>query len=493
MNITFRILLISTGFILGLKTVSAQQEFTLYYMPVLAQSTYLNPAAVPEHKFSFSLPVPSIYVGFNNSALSVSSFVDKNGNVDYQDFVDGLKRNNNYLGVGSNVEALSFRFKVDNNFFQFSSRVITDLRMRYPKDLLGLGAEGIKDGYSLSGIGIDMNSYLEYGIGFTRVKPDSKWTYGGRLKLLNGLANVQTKTSNIELQVNQDDIFQYDLKSEIELNMGVGVDGAKIGDFDELFEADFEDVAKARKFNKGLAIDGGVTLQFTDRLSFGAAINNLGYINWKNLSENYRSEMSLSFEGATLENIDFSQSIDSLFDAQMDSIFTSYEETFENSFDTTNIAYKDWLPSTLFLSAHYQLSPKVKASGSIYTEFYKGINLGLIAGVNYSLVRGLDLTTTWWWFRKSAANLGIGLVGKLGPVQIYTVMDNILPGGWVKISDQETQMEGVLLPYRVKNFNFRFGMNLVFGRLKEESRLPNQGLSKGRHGVRKYLYKPSLR
>jgi len=94
--------LLAVGLVMVIRVAQAQQEFTLYHMPVLSQSTYLNLAAVPEHKFSISLPIPSVFVGFNNSALNVKSFVDKNGTVDYQRFVDGLKDKKNYLGFPCN-------------------------------------------------------------------------------------------------------------------------------------------------------------------------------------------------------------------------------------------------------------------------------------------------------------------------------------------------------------------------------------------------------
>lgn len=485
--------LFTTVLIMIICRVQAQQEFTLYHMPVLSQSTYLNPAAVPEHKLSISLPLPSIFVGFNNSALNVKSFVDKDGTVDYQRFVNGLKDKKNYVGMGANIELLNVRFKVANNFISLHSRLVSDFRFNYPKDLLGIGAEGIKDGYSLSGLGIDYSNYIEYGVGFTRAKPDSKWTYGGRLKMLNGIANIQTKTSDIDITVNQDDIYQYDLNANLDVNIGAGVDGGKIKDLDELSDLDFDELRDLRKLNKGFAMDLGATLQYNDRLSFGAAINNIGFINWKSYAENYTSDLSLSFEGVNLENINFSENLDSLIDVQLDSLVNSYEDAFDDSVDTSRVAYKTWLPTTLFLSAHYQLNPRLRASGSLYAEFFQGVSLGLVTGLNYSMNKRMDLTATWWWFRKSAANLGIGIVYKPGPVQLYLVMDNILPSSFVRVSDSENDINDLLLPYQVKNFNLRVGMNLVFGRIKNESRLPNQGLTKRKHGSRKYLYKPSLK
>lgn len=485
--------LLAVVLVMVMSVAQAQQEFTLYHMPVLSQSTYLNPAAVPEHKFSISLPIPSIFVGFNNSGLNVKSFVDKDGTVDYQRFVDGLKDKKNYLGMGANVELLNVRFKVANNFISLHSRLVSDFRFNYPKDLLGIGAEGIKDGYSLSSLGIHYSNYIEYGVGFTRARPDSKWTYGGRLKMLNGIANIQTKASDIEITANQDDIYQYDLNANLEVNIGAGVDGSQIKDLDELGDLDFDELRDIRKLNKGFAIDAGATLQYNERLSFGAAINNLGFINWKNYAENYTSNLSLSFEGVNLENINFSENLDSLIDVQLDSIVNSYEDTFDDSVDTSRVAYTTWLPTTLFLSAHYQLNPRLRASGSLYTEFFKGVSFGVVTGLNYSMSKKVDLTATWWWFKKSAANLGVGMVFKPGPVQFYLIMDNILPASFVRVSDPENDIDRQLLPYQMKNFNLRVGMNLVFGRIRDESRLPKQGLNKRKHGGRKYLYKPSLK
>lgn len=473
--------------------VQAQQEFTLYHMPVLSQSTYLNPAAVPEHKLSISLPVPSVFVGFGNSALNVKSFVDKDGIVDYQNFIDGLRDKNNYLNIGANVELFNIRCKVRNNFISLHSRVVTDLRILYPKDLLGIGAEGIKDGYSLTGLGIHFNNYIEYGLGFTRAQPDSKWTYGGRLKMLHGIANIQTKKSNIELNVNQEDLYQYDLNADIEVNIAAGVDGSKVKDLEDLGDLNFAEFKDIHKLNKGFAIDVGATLQYNKRLNFGAAINNLGFINWKSYAENYKSKFSLILDGVAINNYDFSQSLDSLIDAQVDSLITSYEDIIANGEDTSRKAYKTWLPTTMFFSAHYQLNPRLRISGSIYTEFFKGVSLGVVTGLNYSTGKNVDLTASWRWFRKSAGNLGVGMVFKPGPFQFYLIMDNILPASLVRISDPETEIDGILLPYRIKNFNLRVGMNLVFGRIKDESRLPNQGLKKRKHGGKKYLYKPSLK
>ncbi len=461
---------------------SAQQEFTMYHMPALAQSTYLNAASVPEFKVSLTLPGTSMFFGINNSALNVKAFVDKSGKVDYGRFVSGLKQSNNYLGTGVSVDLFNLRLKAANNFFSVSSRVIHDSRFLYPKDLPGIVSEGFEEQYRLTGIGFHSSTYIENAIGFTRVKPDSRWTYGGRVKLLSGIANMQTNKSDLELRINNNEIYNYQVDVDLEVNSSIGIDESVTDDLGSLNT--LNDYRDAVKLNRGYAIDGGVTYQHTNKLSFGLAVNNVGFINWESYVRNYTSKFSTTFDGIVIE--DFND-----FNNKFDSVANHYEEVFKENTDTTKQAYKTWLPATTFLSAHYQLSPKVRASGSLYTEFFRGASVGATAGLNIALGRGFDFTTSWWYLRKSAANMGLGLIFKSGWVQSYIIMDNVLPASFVNINDSELGIKNLLLPYQVKNFNLRIGINLVFGRIRNESMLPAQGLRKRKNAFRKYLYKPS--
>ena len=473
---------------------SAQQEFTLYHMPVLSQSTMLNSAAIPEHKVSISLPIPSVFVGFNNSAFSVKALMDKNGTVDYGKFVEGLSKNKNYIGFGANVELFHLRIMAANNFFSAQSRVVNDIRFLFPKDLLGLGAEGVRDGFSLSGLGIHANSYLEHSLGFTRVRPDSRWTYGGKLKLLKGITNIQTKSSEIELVVDDQDLYNYDLSANLELNVGVGLNKSRFASFDDITNINVENYKDAKEqvqLSTGFAMDAAATFQASPKISFAASLNNLGYINWKSFTKNYKGSTTFEFDGVQINDLDFSQNLDSLISNQLDSTLTALTDLSNSSIDTTANPYKAALPANLFLTAHFQLSPRARASASLYSEFFNGLSLGAVAGLNISVTRRFDFTASWWWFRKSSTNLGLGMVYKPGPFQFYMVMDNVLPASFVKINDAEKGIENLWLPYQVKNFNMRIGMNLVFGRIKAESRLSKSGLTKKKHGIKRYTYKPS--
>jgi hypothetical protein len=474
---------------------NAQQEFTLYHIPVLYQSTFLNPIAVPEHKFSFSL-LPSTFVGFNNSAFSVKALVDKKGNVDYDKFINGLSKNRNYIGIGVKEEIFHLQLKIANNFISIGSQVINDFRFTYPKDLLAIGATGIKDGYSLSGLGINFNSYIEHSVGFTRVQPDSRWTYGGKFKLLKGIANVQTKKSEIELTVDNTDIYNYNLNANLEVNVGAGVDGNQYTSLDDIQDItinSYSDVKDIMKLNTGYAVDLAARLQLSKRSSFQVSLINLGFINWKNFAQNYKINSTLTFDGATIDNINFGNNIDSLFSSQLDSIVQSYETQFKDGVDTTNVAYKSWLPTQLFISLINQSSHGLTATASLYAEFYKGVSIGPVIGLNTRVGRNLNLTTSWWWFKKSAINMGLGIVYKPWYGQFYIIMDNILPASFVKVTDPELELDGVYLPYQMKNFNIRVGLNIVIGKIREESQLPLRGLRKREGAARRYLYKPSNR
>jgi len=476
----------------------AQQEFTLFHMPVLYQSTFLNPISIPEHKVSFSL-VPSTFVGFNNSAFSVKALMDKEGNVDYNKFIKGLSKDRNYIGVGFKEEIFHLRFKIANNFYSVGSQLINDFRFTYPKDLLAIGATGIKDGYSLSGLGVYFNSYIENSVGFTRSKPDSKWTYGGKLKLLKGIANVQTKKSDIELTLDNTNLFNYNLNANMEVNVGAAVDGSKYTSIDDIANISFDsirnynDAKNIIKLNNGYAIDLAGKLQLNERWSVQASLLNLGYIKWESFAQNFKINSNLTFDGVTIENIDFSSNLDSLMSLKKDSIFQSYETQFKNGVDTTNVAYNSWLPAQVFISIIHQESNNLTATASLYAEFLNGVSIGPVVGLNSRLSRNLSLTATWWWFKRSASNMGLGIVYKPWYGQFYVIMDNILPASFMKVSDPELGLNEVYLPYQVKNFNIRVGMNIVFGKIREESRLPLRELRKEKDASRKYLYKPHNR
>ncbi|MDH5610299.1 MAG: DUF5723 family protein [Cyclobacteriaceae bacterium] len=488
--------LLTIGLLAYAQALQAQQEFTMYHMPALSQSVYLNPANVPEHKVSITLPGTSVFVGFNNSALSVRSLMDKNGTVDYQKFIDGLSKSRNYLGMGLKTDLLNVRFKAANNFFSINSQVVNDFRFTYPRDLLGILQSGISDGYSLSGLGVHFNSYLEFGAGFTRVKPDSKWTYGARIKRLKGIANIQTKTSEIELTVDQNNLYNMDLTTNMEVNIGAGVDGDVYQTLDDLSNmnlsvnnaSDVKQIVKT--LNKGMAVDMGGTFQFTQKISFGASLINLGYINWNGFAQNRKINSTIRFDGVTLHNMGFKNNLDSIT-AQLDSIKAGFSDQFQNGMVTTYNPYRSWLPTQFFLSSHFQLSPRLKTSASLYAEFFNGISVGPVVGMNYRFGRVFNFTASWWAVRKSASNMGLGLIYKPWFGQVYLIMDNVLPASMVKVSDPGLNLNGLYLPYTVKNFNARLGMNIVFGKLREENRLPMMGLTKRNNAVRKYLYKPS--
>ena len=487
-------------FIFLLVTISmqafGQQEFTLYHMSSLAQSANLNPASVPEHKVSIFF-VPSIFGGFNNSSINVKALLAPDGTVDYNKFVAGLNERKNYLGAGAKVEFFHLRIKAADNFFSLSSQVVADVRLNYPRDLLALASEGISGEYSLSGLAVDANSYIEYAAGFTRSRPDSKWTYGARLKWLNGIANIQTKDTDIDVTVHdgENEIYTYDIKAKGLVNVGAAVDGEKYKDLEDLSQIkinSFSDAWNEFKPNNGIAADLGATFQFTPKLSFGASVLNVGFINWKSFANNYHVDSNVTIEGVDID-VDPDEDFESVFRAEIDTLLQDYQDEFREGVDTTYNSYKTWLPTQVFLSAHYQVTPKFRTTVSVYTEFYKGISVGTVVGANYRFSNTFNLTASWWWFRQSAINLGLGLVFKPWFGQLYLIFDNILPAKMVQINDPELEIENLWLPYEAKNLNARVGMNLVFGKIREVDRLPLNGLKKKKDGTRKYLYKPPFK
>jgi hypothetical protein len=69
---------------------------------------------------------------------------------------------------------------------------------------------------------------------------------------------------------------------------------------------------------------------------------------------------------------------------------------------------------------------------------------------------------------RSFTNLGMGLSLRMGPVQFYTIADQI-PLTWNRVTFPE-ETRAVPVPDRIDYFNLRLGMNLLFGRVKPQKR-----------------------
>jgi len=446
------ILLLSLGLAVGVK---AQSELTLPFMSDVFQSSYINPTVLPEHTFSLGLPgVSSIYTQFISNGFrpgKVISFKNDTTHIDPNKLLAELK-DKNLIYSGTSLDIFHLRLKIRNGYYWFGMRNNLNVSFQYPKDFIELALRGnasfIGKSLDFSNLNVNMTLYNEYSFGMA--KEFNKWVFGGRISLLQGLSSVRFVPKSLNIKIDTM-MFRQTFNADASLDMaGIPMNSAGDPSFDHAQEMSYLTDYLTNFKNRGFSLSAGVTYKLNDKLKFSASFYDLGFINWKDSVVNYTLKGQSSFSG-----LDALQAYLNGSDIGADTIIDSMLDDFTR--DTINKSYKTYLSPKFNVSVSYNLFRRttvgLSASAVYNKKLYPAVTLGLSQGVG----RFLNLLTTISYNQKTINNLGVGLVIKPGPFQIYLITDNIYPA---------------INPESFTNVNIRVGMNIVFGRVKHSVGLP---------------------
>jgi hypothetical protein len=449
-----------------LQKVSAQNEVTFPYLENVFQSSYINSAHVPEHKVSIGLPgISSTYIGLTNTGFSFNDlrnrtyFNAKNDKVDELAVgrtISGLKKEN-YFYSAANVDLFSIRVKVKHYFWSFNVTEKFYNRISMPQDFLRLLWRGNVDGapqeglvkYDLKNIAFNTTHYREYGIGM--VRQERKFVFAGRLKYLQGLSNVYFKPKNLALTTEAN---MYDLS----LTTDATVNTSGIPE-------DFDDF-NARRYltnmkNPGLGLDGAIAYKLDKKWTLSFAFNNVGFIKWNDNIKNHSVKGGTTFAGADLgPYILRTIKGDSL---GLKDYLNQYGDTLQQAFKyrENSDKYSTWLIPQFYFTAKYNLFSRTAVAGSIYLEKFIALRPAFTLALYQEIGRAVNLVGTYSIQYGKFDNIGLGLVLKphAVPLQFYFAGDHLLTT-YTLVNDT------YVAPLDSRTFNFRFGVNLVFGSIK---------------------------
>lgn len=436
----------------------AQKNQTLYALDNTPQAHYLNPAFKPKSKLFISfliLPIQS--VGVSNSGFNLNDMLSKRAQDDslQLDPEKAIKKMQklNYLTLESYNELFSFGIRKEKSYFSFSvtNRLISNVI--YSKDLFQLAAEGNGQTFlgkraSFDGIGVNVNSYIEYAIGFNR-DINEKFTLGARVKALSGIANVNTRSSKFGLYTD-------------ETTFNLTIDGSATVNtsaikplYDSLAPSNYNPAANAYNFkNFGMALDLGATYQVSKKIKLSASLLDLGFINWKTDNATFISNnIDYRFEGIDLNrflkdstNLVFEQLKDTLKD-----VFSSVEN------DKT---YKTGLNTRFYVGGTYDLTKSINLGATLLSEVIKSqYRAAFIVSSTVKLKNWLSATVNYSQQARSTGNVGVGLSLRGGPIQFYVITDNVL---------------GFISPANSKNFHASFGFSLMLGKIDDKKVEPSK-------------------
>lgn len=432
-------------YLLLIITAKAQQDFLMYNMNEIPQSSYSNPSNQFNGKFFIGLPLMSSnYYSVSNSGFAYSDAIKKNGDSLLLDFKALIKEleDENFISFNTKIDLFSLGFQIGKRT-QIGLNVTENINFRfnYTKDLIRFVYEGngaFEDNTAnFENVGIAANYYREYGLNISH-QFTNKLRLGTRLKYLYGIANIYSEKTDLSLTT---DPNNFNLSAQAD----VAIKTSGVNNFDDTESSDFI----SSKDNSGFGIDLGGNYELNNKLSFNASILDIGYITWNSDNKNYTIPGGqYTYKGIEIDA--FTSEKDSSGNNSFDRVLDSLEEAF--SVKESEESYTTPLVSRVYLGANYKLNKKILLGGLIQSEFFKGtVRPSFTVSFNYKATKWINLATSYTAINRSYNNLGLGFSINPGPVQLYVMSDNIL---------------GAIQPQHTRHTQVRFGINLIFGSKK---------------------------
>lgn len=440
-------------------------------MDRVVQTNQLNPARQPCCRFYVGFPgLVGDQFTYENNGFGYEDIIMKN--VELDSLVFFLNPNNtngesnfmksvrkvNYLGGEVNIGLTSIGAQINDELslsFDINERI--SARTFYPKELIQLALDGNQDrqSFSMKNLGFDFKHYREYALGLS-VKQTKEWTIGFKAKVLFGKSNISTN-NNIVLNTGLDEWTIPE--SGINVNVSIPESIAKItedssGKFNGIESNDEPDL-KAYMMNRknwGLALDFGAIYRMNDKFEFSASLIDMGAISWKSGTYNFSQNGSATFKGINLNPSDSTKPNPGQDIANM-------QDSLDLRFTTE--PYATQLSTKFYLAGRYFIAEKFSFGLLSRTEFYRGrIRPSLTFSANLT-DKVISTSFSYTMTHNTYSNFGWGINFKFGPFNYYFMLDNI-PMNYYSMTASESAIP-VLIPDSFKFFNYRFGLNLLFG------------------------------
>jgi hypothetical protein len=448
----------------ALTTVSAQVN-TLYHMETVSTRHELNPSFQPVPNGYYStLPVFSgFYFNAGNNSLVFEDllYLQKNGGNNKTtwffnnensigNFYNNLKKTTNIYSE-ADLRLFAFGFRIfDNAYITAGLDTKVSVSSTVPKDLLKLLVYGTNDtvginSFNFNKFGVKASAYTELALGYSQ-KIFPKLTLGGKLKFLVGHANVNTKIDNFKLNASRD---KWDLEINGTANMSLPGAEYELDKQGKIGSVNMEDFAASDLWGGfGLAIDLGANYKLLDdRLTVSASLLDLGFIAWKakNVS-NMLVDGRFEFEGIDFE---FENGVAKWDEGYFDNLI---EENID--YTTTFESYTSSLAAKVLLGVEYGILDNKLTFGGLSksTIINKTVFQEITASVNYLQFKYFNASLSYSLLNGHFGTVGIGLGGRLGPVNLYLAGDYF-----------PAKYTNRFIPYRNEAFNFQMGILFNFG------------------------------
>ncbi len=459
-------------------SVQAQPNNTLYFMKGVPQANRVNPAYQPNCNFYIGIPmlaplvadVSSSSLAWNDIVYhnpmqsdSLITFLHPEGNTDA--FLNKLKPVNTMI-TDMGTSAISFGFRTDVGFFSMDVTSRWDGNIYYPGDMARLLINGAPPGekYTMDGMAVDLSAFDEIAVGWSGQILDNL-TVGARAKVLFGIGNISTKSSNLSLYTSTEDWL---LKSDMQFNASLPFAEVTYDDDDMIEDIVLDEALENPTFstvysymfngkNLGFGLDLGASYRPFEELQISASLVDLAYIRWTDEVHELDYTTEYDFPGFELNFFDLGDDY-TLGDFIDSSIITLADSLSSFVVFTPDAIYSKRLSTKLFLGVSYDVTPSINFGLLSRTDFLNNkVTEQVTASANFRTGRVLNFSLSYSYMSNYFRNIGFGLSLNAGPVNLYVVSDNAL--------------NVLFWPDDARSANLWFGFNLLFG-YKEKVDLP---------------------
>jgi hypothetical protein len=333
--------------LVGLQTLVIAQ----FVSPTMAgfrpmhHSLQTSPATLPKYKFNLALPYWETRVDNN---FTLNDLFTPDGDSMRLDLSNWTNANSGPLQIqlSQNVRLLDLGFALSpKNYLYFGASLQSNQNIALPTGLLQFVEQGRS--LEMNGLKLDATVFSEYHVGM--VQQIGAFNLGCRVRLLNGLVNIQTVRSGLELDMSSDSIqIHTDLEmraSNIQAQDSEGrpVSG-KIPEISSLVPL---------SENKGISVDFGLGYTFRDNLSLDLSFLNIGNsITWKSNLSTYASQGQFQYTGPII-NIGV-DSAGNAFQGIADTITSQIEQNLGLDTLSSTTSYKTSMTEQMLVHLNYR-------------------------------------------------------------------------------------------------------------------------------------------
>ena len=443
--------------------VSAQTTLnSSYFMEKMTKRNQLTPALKTEYNYVSIPSIGNLYLGINSN-LGLGTFLYPRDNklvtflhesVPADEFLNKLTPNNTIeLDLGLDLISFGFWAWGGQNTFNLSLKSNTGAYL--PKEIFqflktGQEATGVTR-YDMSNITATTSNYLELALGHARDITD-KLSAGAKIKVLIGAAHAEARIDRMDISMSQDEwmIKQAGhLQATSLLELTTDPETGEVTDYkvgNNFGLAGF-----------GLGFDLGATYKLIDNLTLSAALTDIGFMRWNNLTR-AETDPDKGFIYTGFDNIgaEDDENGDNPFDQKADQLGDDLKALtkFYQS-DTRSVANS--LRTTLRVGAEYAVLDNAISFGLLSTTRFVGYRTYAegMAAINFRPLSALHLTVN-----GSVSNMGSS---------VGAILNICAPGFnfFVGTDYFATQYSKQFIPINHARANLSFGFNITFGKKHE--------------------------